>query len=194
MHPPLFSVCLSVEIFKPRCICAPLSGLSLSLAARISKKRCNTNCRTCLFHIMHLDSELKRFLTCTPLVVTASTGPRSLCSNGLGVVDLICTQVQLLCSGLPEQTLPKRNTPFIQTNWTVHPLIMYTSADDLDFILASAESECFVMQGAGEMINEAALAMEYGASCEDVARVCHAHPVSIVKKKTLKDLSTKHYN
>lgn len=37
------------------------------------------------------------------------------------------------------------------------------------------------MQGAGEMINEAALAMEYGASCEDVARVCHAHPVSIAK-------------
>lgn len=30
---------------------------------------------------------------------------------------------------------------------------------------------------AGEMINEAALAMEYGASAEDVARVCHAHPV-----------------
>lgn len=29
---------------------------------------------------------------------------------------------------------------------------------------------------AGEMINEAALAMEYGASCEDLARVCHAHP------------------
>ena len=28
------------------------------------------------------------------------------------------------------------------------------------------------------MINEAALAMEYGASCEDVARVCHAHPVT----------------
>ncbi|RWS31354.1 dihydrolipoyl dehydrogenase-like protein [Leptotrombidium deliense] len=29
---------------------------------------------------------------------------------------------------------------------------------------------------AGELVNEAALAMEYGASCEDVARVCHAHP------------------
>merc|ERR1719499_2351184 len=29
---------------------------------------------------------------------------------------------------------------------------------------------------AGELINEAALAMEYGASCEDVARECHAHP------------------
>lgn len=30
---------------------------------------------------------------------------------------------------------------------------------------------------AGELINEGALAMEYGASAEDVARVCHAHPV-----------------
>ena len=34
-----------------------------------------------------------------------------------------------------------------------------------------------LFQGAGELINEAALAMEYGASCEDIARVCHAHPV-----------------
>lgn len=34
------------------------------------------------------------------------------------------------------------------------------------------------MQVAGELINEAVLAMEYGASCEDIARVCHAHPVS----------------
>ena len=33
-------------------------------------------------------------------------------------------------------------------------------------------------QVAGELINESVLAMEYGASCEDVARVCHAHPVS----------------
>ena len=32
------------------------------------------------------------------------------------------------------------------------------------------------------MINEAALAMEYGASCEDIARVCHAHPVPFFKK------------
>ncbi|KAI8116585.1 hypothetical protein FF38_13207 [Lucilia cuprina] len=29
---------------------------------------------------------------------------------------------------------------------------------------------------AGELINEAVLAMEYGAAAEDVARVCHAHP------------------
>jgi len=30
--------------------------------------------------------------------------------------------------------------------------------------------------GAGEMIAEAVIAMEYGASTEDLARVCHAHP------------------
>lgn len=35
----------------------------------------------------------------------------------------------------------------------------------------------FFFQNAGELINEAVLAMEYGASCEDIARVCHAHPV-----------------
>lgn len=29
---------------------------------------------------------------------------------------------------------------------------------------------------AGELINEAVLAQEYGASAEDVARACHAHP------------------
>lgn len=33
-------------------------------------------------------------------------------------------------------------------------------------------------KAAGELVNEAVLAMEYGASAEDVARVCHAHPVS----------------
>jgi len=33
-----------------------------------------------------------------------------------------------------------------------------------------------VAPAAGELIGEAVLAMEYGASCEDVARVCHAHP------------------
>jgi dihydrolipoamide dehydrogenase len=32
-------------------------------------------------------------------------------------------------------------------------------------------------QGAGELISEAVLGMEYGASAEDLARTCHAHPV-----------------
>ena len=33
-----------------------------------------------------------------------------------------------------------------------------------------------VSPGAGELIHELTLAMEYGASAEDIARTCHAHP------------------
>lgn len=44
-----------------------------------------------------------------------------------------------------------------------------------------------ILKGAGEMVNEAALALEYGASCEDIARVCHAHPVSINNMTQLMD-------
>lgn len=35
---------------------------------------------------------------------------------------------------------------------------------------------------AGEMISEAVLAMEYGASSEDIARTCHAHPVKKINR------------
>ena len=30
--------------------------------------------------------------------------------------------------------------------------------------------------GAGDLIQELVMAMEYGASCEDIARTSHAHP------------------
>jgi dihydrolipoamide dehydrogenase len=33
-----------------------------------------------------------------------------------------------------------------------------------------------VSADAGNMIAEAAVAMEFGASSEDIARTCHAHP------------------
>lgn len=33
-----------------------------------------------------------------------------------------------------------------------------------------------VSPGAGELIHELVLAIEYGASAEDIARTCHAHP------------------
>jgi pyruvate/2-oxoglutarate dehydrogenase complex dihydrolipoamide dehydrogenase (E3) component len=48
-------------------------------------------------------------------------------------------------------------------------------------IIADAETDRIlgahiIGPGAGEMIAEATLAVEYGASSEDVARTCHAHP------------------
>jgi len=48
-------------------------------------------------------------------------------------------------------------------------------------VLADAETDrmlgCHIVgPGAGEMIAEAVLGMEYGASCEDIGRTTHAHP------------------
>merc|ERR1712240_977288 len=58
-----------------------------------------------------------------------------------------------------------------------------TNADTDGFVKVLSHKESdkmlgvhMVGTGTGELINEAALAMEYGASCEDIARVCHAHP------------------
>ena len=54
-------------------------------------------------------------------------------------------------------------------------------SDGMVKILTDAKSDkilgAWVVGGnAGEMIAEAVLAVEYGASSEDVARTCHAHP------------------
>ncbi|KTG46561.1 hypothetical protein cypCar_00011432, partial [Cyprinus carpio] len=59
-----------------------------------------------------------------------------------------------------------------KTNADTDGLVKILSHKDTDRMLGAH----ILGSGAGEMINEAALAMEYGASCEDVARVCHAHP------------------
>jgi dihydrolipoamide dehydrogenase len=53
--------------------------------------------------------------------------------------------------------------------------------DGLVKTLANAETDRIlgmhiISSVAGELINESTLAIEYGASAEDVARVCHAHP------------------
>lgn len=54
---------------------------------------------------------------------------------------------------------------------------------NVEFDLSLIQISCLIkffqsLQNAGEMIAEATLALEYGASCEDIARVCHPHPVS----------------
>jgi len=58
------------------------------------------------------------------------------------------------------------------------------STDDADGsvkVIADAKTDRvlgvhIVGPNAGEMIAEAVLALEYGASSEDIARTCHAHP------------------
>ncbi|PAV79964.1 hypothetical protein WR25_15593 isoform A [Diploscapter pachys] len=61
-----------------------------------------------------------------------------------------------------------------------------TNNDQEGFVKVLADKQTDRMLGvhiiganAGEMIAEATLALEYGASAEDVARVCHPHPVRV---------------
>ena len=54
-------------------------------------------------------------------------------------------------------------------------------ADGLVKILTDSKTDKMlgihiIASNAGEMIAEGVLALEYGASAEDVARTCHAHP------------------
>lgn len=56
-------------------------------------------------------------------------------------------------------------------------------ADGFIKVLSDAKSDKIlgvhmIGPAVGELIAEAVLAMEYGASSEDIARTCHAHPVS----------------
>lgn len=59
-----------------------------------------------------------------------------------------------------------------RTNADIDGMVKVLSDKETDRLLGCH----MVAPAAGEMINEAALAMEYGASSEDIARVCHAHP------------------
>lgn len=59
-----------------------------------------------------------------------------------------------------------------KTNNDTDGLVKVLADKDTDRILGVH----MIASVAGELINEAVLAMEYGASAEDVARVCHAHP------------------
>jgi dihydrolipoamide dehydrogenase len=68
-------------------------------------------------------------------------------------------------------------------NYDVIPNVIYTYPEVASFvkILADAKTDRvlgvhIVGPDAGNMIAEAAVAMEFGASSEDIARTCHAHP------------------
>lgn len=63
-----------------------------------------------------------------------------------------------------------------RTNAEIDGIVKVLSDKETDRLLGCH----MIAPAAGELINEAALAMEYGASSEDIARVCHAHPVRTI--------------
>ncbi|KAK8163658.1 hypothetical protein IWX90DRAFT_455978 [Phyllosticta citrichinensis] len=69
-------------------------------------------------------------------------------------------------------TFPFSANSRAKTNLDTEGLVKFLADKETDRILGVH----IVGPNAGEMIAEAGLAIEYGASSEDVARVCHAHP------------------
>ncbi|KAF4300983.1 hypothetical protein GTA08_BOTSDO10678 [Botryosphaeria dothidea] len=69
-------------------------------------------------------------------------------------------------------TFPFSANSRAKTNLDTEGLVKFIADAETDRILGVH----IIGPNAGEMIAEAGLAIEYGASSEDVARVCHAHP------------------
>jgi len=100
------------------------------------------------------------------------------------VPSVIYTHPEVAWVGKAEEDIKKEGIPYkvgkfplaansrAKTNNDTDGLVKILSHKETDRILG-----CHIVASvAGEIINEAALAMEYGAAAEDVARVCHAHP------------------
>ncbi|KAJ5555225.1 Dihydrolipoamide dehydrogenase [Penicillium sp. DV-2018c] len=69
-------------------------------------------------------------------------------------------------------TFPFSANSRAKTNLDTEGLVKFIADAETDRILGVH----IIGAGAGEMIAEATLAIEYGASSEDIARTCHAHP------------------
>uniref|UniRef100_A0A8C6KRD9 Dihydrolipoyl dehydrogenase n=1 Tax=Nothobranchius furzeri TaxID=105023 RepID=A0A8C6KRD9_NOTFU len=118
------------------------------------------------------------------------------------VPSVIYTHPEVAWVGKSEEQLKDEGVPYkvgkfpfaansrAKTNADTDGLVKILSHKETDRMLGAH----ILGSGAGEMINEAALAMEYGASCEDVARVCHAHPVRNGLNLTFVKISPKQWS
>lgn len=100
------------------------------------------------------------------------------------IPNVIYTHPEVAAVGATEDELKEAGTaykvgkfPFAansraRANADTDGVVKFLTCKETDKILGVH----IISPNAGEMIAEAVLAMEYGASAEDVARTCHAHP------------------
>jgi dihydrolipoamide dehydrogenase len=103
-----------------------------------------------------------------------------------GVIpSVVYTSPQVACVGETEAQLQSKNIPYRtgQFPFMASGRAKVTGEDVDGFVKILAHSETDRVLGvhilgpdAETLIGEAALAMEFGASAEDIARTCHAHP------------------
>lgn len=100
------------------------------------------------------------------------------------IPSVIYTHPEVACVGKTEEQLKKEGIkykvgkfPFqansrARTNQDTDGFVKFLADEESDRILG-----CHMIGAdAGEQIAEAVLGIEYGSSCEDIARTCHAHP------------------
>ncbi|KAK9727376.1 dihydrolipoamide dehydrogenase precursor [Basidiobolus ranarum] len=100
------------------------------------------------------------------------------------IPSVVYTHPEVAWCGKNEEQLKKEDITYKVGSFPFSANSRAKTNDDADGmikILSDAETDRIlgahiIGPNAGEMIAEAVLAMEYGASSEDVARTCHAHP------------------
>lgn len=116
--------------------------------------------------------------------------------NYYSIPSVIYTHPEVAWVGKTEEQLKSENAryvsgifPFLansraKTNSNFYSLMKIDDTEGFVKILAKEDDgkilgAHIIGPNAGEMISEAVLAIEYGASAEDMARTCHAHPVQL---------------
>jgi dihydrolipoamide dehydrogenase len=97
---------------------------------------------------------------------------------------VIYTMPEVAQVGKTEETLKLLNIPYTKGNFPFLANSRARANNETDgFVKVLAHKESNILLGvhiigpmAGEIIMEPVLGMEYGASAEDLARTCHAHP------------------
>ena len=100
------------------------------------------------------------------------------------VPGVVYTHPEVASVGKTEEQVKTTNIPYRVGKFPFMANSRARSIDDAEgMVKIIAEKETDKILGvhimgpsAGELIHEAVLAMEYGASSEDIARVCHGHP------------------
>lgn len=113
------------------------------------------------------------------------------------VPSVIYTHPEVAWVGKTEEDLKKEGVEYKVGKFPFAANSRAKTNDDTDgFIKVLADKATdrilgthMIGPGVGEIINEATLAMEYGASAEDVARVCHAHPVRLKRRWSVADFN-----
>ncbi len=115
--------------------------------------------------------------------------------NYEAIPGIVYTHPEIASVGLTEEDLKQRGIAYRKGSF---PFVANGRAkaqnetDGLVKILADAQSDRvlgvhIIGPSAGDLISECVLAMEFSASSEDIARVCHAHPTlsEVVKEAAL---------